>query len=95
MLDRGFERGDFFNDVDVVAFELADPAEGLEPFFPFALGIQPARRFPEPETSNEKKTAGDQLDRKWYLPLATGGTHGLGQCVLKFKVRIWSYTRLF
>jgi hypothetical protein len=41
MFDSRVNGSDFLNHVDVVAFELTDPAEVLQAFFSSALGIEP------------------------------------------------------
>lgn len=69
LLVCSIDKGDFLNNVKLVACKLADPAKVLQALLTSALGEKPARSLLDPDTADQEKTTRDQLNGKGDKPL--------------------------
>lgn len=74
--------GNLFGDVDVVGFQLANPAQVLHALTPTVLQEEPARGFPDPQGPCKKQARGDQLYSERDEPLLVTSWHMLFDAVL-------------
>lgn len=82
LFENEFERGNFFDHVEVVGGQLANPAKVLKGCFAAVLGQEPARALFDPESSNEKETCGDELYSEGNQPLRVIGRKRLLNAVV-------------
>ena len=76
-LENHVKRGNLFDNVKVVGGQVTDPAKVLDGLLALVLGHEPAGAFPDPESSKEKHTSGDELDGEGNDPLSMVGRESL------------------
>jgi hypothetical protein len=82
MLERGIDRRNFFEHIDIVGVELSNPAEVLECLGALTTAHEPTWRFSDEEESDEHQASWDELDCEWNEPLFSGWFHCRGDTVI-------------
>ena len=82
VLDLSIDGSNLLNHVGVGRIEVTDPAQILDGLLAVTASELPARRFPQPKSTEEKQTGGNELNGEGDLPLTGGGSHSLDESIV-------------